>query len=222
MIELKNLTKTYGKKTVFADVNLAIPDGSFTILRGASGAGKTTLLNIIGGLEKVTTGDVIIDGQDVSQLKGKQRVDFYRHKVGFVFQGFYLQPQLTVGENIALAGIFAGIPKNKRMERVRELSEYLGIEEIIDSLPEKISGGQAERACVARAMFMRPKIILADEPTNNLDQNNADNVMKILQQIQETTGVTVVMSSHDQIVEKFATQIVGVRDGRVVLEKEMR
>lgn len=214
-IKLNNLNKSYGKKPVLFDINLEIPSGSFTMLRGVSGSGKSTLLSIIGGIEPMTSGQVIIDNQDVSQLKGKARADFYRHKIGFIFQGFYLQPQLTIGENIALMGIFAGVPKKEREKRAKELAESLGISEVLGSLPAEISGGQAERACAARAMFMNPEIILADEPTNNLDPENAKNVIEMLKQIQQETGATMIVASHDPLVEKYATQIVSIREGRV-------
>ncbi len=218
-IKLENLNKSYGKKPILFDINLEIPTGSFTMLRGVSGSGKSTLLSIIGGIEPMTSGRVLIDDQDVSQLKGKARADFYRHKIGFIFQGFYLQPQLTIGENIALMGIFAGMTKKEREARAKELAKMLGIVEVLGSLPAEISGGQAERACAARAMFMHPEIILADEPTNNLDPENAKNVIEMLKKIQQDTGATMIVASHDPLVEKYATQIIGIKDGRASEEK---
>lgn len=214
-INLNSLNKSYGKKPVLFDINLEIPTGSFTMLKGVSGSGKSTLLSIIGGIEPMTSGQVMIDNQDVSKLKGKARADFYRHKIGFIFQGFYLQPQLTIVENIALMGIFAGMPKKEREARAKELAEKLGISEVLGNLPAEVSGGQAERACAARAMFMHPEIILADEPTNNLDPENAKNVIEMLKQIQQETGATMIVASHDPLVEKYATQIVSIREGRV-------
>ena len=214
-INLNSLNKSYGKKPVLFDINLEIPTGSFTMLKGVSGSGKSTLLSIIGGIEPMTSGQVMIDNQDVSKLKGKARADFYRHKIGFIFQGFYLQPQLTIVENIALMGIFAGMPKKEREARAKELAEKLGISEVLGNLPAEVSGGRAERACAARAMFMHPEIILADEPTNNLDPENAKNVIEMLKQIQQETGATMIVASHDPLVEKYATQIVNIREGRV-------
>ena len=219
MIKLQNLNKSYGKKPVLFDINLEIPTGSFTMLRGVSGSGKSTLLSIIGGIEPATSGRVLIDEQDVSLLKGRKRADFYRHKIGFIFQGFYLQPQLTIGENIALMGTFAGMLKKEREARAKELAEMLGIDEVLDSLPAEVSGGQAERACAARAMFMNPEIILADEPTNNLDPENAKNVIEMLKKIQQDTGETMIVASHDPMVERFATQVIGIKNGRTTEEK---
>lgn len=218
-IKLRNLNKSYGKKPVLFDINLEIPTGSFTMLRGVSGSGKSTLLSIIGGIEPATSGQVIIDERDVNSLKGKARTDFYRHKIGFIFQGFYLQPQLTISENIALMGTFAGMPKKEREMRAKELAKELGIAEVLNQLPAEVSGGQAERACAARAMFMNPEIILADEPTNNLDPENAKNVIEMLRKIQKDTGATMIVASHDPMVEKFATQVVGIKDGRVSEER---
>ena len=220
-IKLEQLTKTYKKKgkLVLKDVNLEIPDHAFVMLRGVSGSGKSTLLNIIGGIEPLTSGKVEIDGRDLSELGPKARSDFYRHEIGFIFQGFYLQPQLTIGENIALMGVFAGMPKREREERARALAEDLGIAAVLDQKPAEVSGGQAERACVARAMFMYPKIILADEPTNNLDPENAKNVIEMLKKIQEETKATMIVASHDSLVEKYATQIISIKDGRVSEEK---
>lgn len=218
-IKLRNLNKSYGKKPVLFDINLEIPTGSFTMLRGVSGSGKSTLLSIIGGIEPATSGQVIIDERDVNSLKGKARTDFYRHKIGFIFQGFYLQPQLTIGENIALTGTFAGMPKKEREMRAKELAKELGITEVLNQLPAEVSGGQAERACAARAMFMNPEIILADEPTNNLDPENAKNIIEMLRKIQKDTGATMIVASHDPMMEKFATQVVGIKDGRVSEKK---
>ncbi len=219
-IKLEQLTKTYKKKgkLVLKDVNLEIPDHAFVMLRGVSGSGKSTLLNIIGGIEPLTSGKVEIDGRDLSELGPKARSDFYRHEIGFIFQGFYLQPQLTIGENIALMGVFAGMPKREREERARALAEDLGIAAVLDQKPAEVSGGQAERACVARAMFMHPKIILADEPTNNLDPENAQNVIELLKQIWQDTGATVIVASHDSMVEKYATMVVKVKEGEVSQE----
>lgn len=218
-IKLENLNKSYGKKPVLFDINLEIPTGSFTMLRGVSGSGKSTLLSIIGGIEPMTSGKVLIDGQDVNKLKGKARTDFYRHKIGFIFQGFYLQPQLTISENISLMGTFAGMPKKEREARAEKLAKELGIAEVLNQLPAEVSGGQAERACAARAMFMNPEIILADEPTNNLDPENAKNVIEMLKKIQQDTGATMIVASHDPLVEKYATQVVGIKDGQVSEEK---
>lgn len=220
-IHLKNINKSYGKKQVLSDVNLEIKTNAFVMLKGVSGSGKSTLLSIIGGIEPMSSGEVVIDGQDVSSLKGAARADFYRHKVGFIFQGFYLQPQLTIAENIALMGTFAGVPKQERRERAEKLAEDLGIVEVLDRLPAEVSGGQAERACAARALFMNPEIILADEPTNNLDPENAKNVIEMLQKIWQDTNTTMIVASHDPMVEAYASQVISVKEGKVRSEEKV-
>lgn len=211
---LRDVSKTFKtkaiNKTVLSEVNLEIPDRSFTILTGESGAGKSTLLNIIGGLELPSTGEVIIDGRNISKLSAKERTDFYRHEVGFVFQGFYLQPQLTLAENIALPGMFANVDKKTSDARVTELAQMLGIEEVLTRKPEAVSGGQVERACIARALFMRPKIILADEPTNNLDPKNAQNVVELFRAVWQQTSSTMIIASHDERMCRVADRVLHV------------
>ena len=213
---LNSVSKNFGRKNILKDVNLEIAENSFTVLKGVSGSGKSTLLNIIGGIELPTSGNIIIDNQNINNLKRKDRVNFYREKIGFIFQGFYLQPQLTVKDNIALMAIFAGISRLEREKRVYELAEKLGISEILNQLPSEISGGQAERACIARALYMSPEIILADEPTNNLDPDNAKNVIEILKKLQVEEQSTVIIATHDPMVEKYATQILSLKDGSII------
>lgn len=213
---LNSISKNFGSKNILKDINLEIAENSFTILKGVSGSGKSTLLNIIGGIESPTSGNIIIDNQNISNLKHKDRVNFYRKKIGFIFQGFYLQPQLTIRDNIALMAIFAGISRLEREKRVYELAEKLGIRETLNQLPSEISGGQAERACIARALYMSPEIILADEPTNNLDSDNAKNVIEILKTLQIEERSTIIVATHDPMVEKYATQILSLKDGSII------
>lgn len=213
---LNSISKNFGSKNILKDINLEIAENSFTILKGVSGSGKSTLLNIIGGIESPTSGNIIIDNQNINNLKYKDRVNFYRKKIGFIFQGFYLQPQLTIKDNIALMAIFAGISRLEREKRVYELAEKLGIRETLNQLPSEISGGQAERACIARALYMSPEIILADEPTNNLDPDNAKNVIEILKTLQVEEQSTVIIATHDPMVEKYATQILSLKDGSII------
>lgn len=213
---LNSISKNFGSKKILKDINLEIAENSFTILKGVSGSGKSTLLNIIGGIELPTSGNIIIDNQNINNLKRKDRVNFYRKKIGFIFQGFYLQPQLTIKDNIALMAFFAGISRLEREKRVYELAEKLGISEILNQLPSEVSGGQAERACIARALYMSPEIILADEPTNNLDPDNAKNVIEILKTLQIEERSTIIVATHDPMVEKYATQILSLKDGSII------
>lgn len=218
IIQLQNIKKHYGEKVVFQDVNLNISAGFFTVLRGESGAGKSTLLNLIGGLEMPTSGQIIVDGKDVGNLTAKDRTNFYRHEIGIIFQGSYLQPQFTLLENITLPGVFAGMPEAERKARAEQLAQMLGISDNLKYLPKEVSGGQAERACIARALLLNPKIILADEPTSNLDEDNAKTVLEILNYIRQQMGVTIIIASHSRDVLEFATQVVMVRGGTVTSE----
>lgn len=215
IIQLKNLTKQYGKKIIFQNLNLDIPASSFTVLRGESGSGKSTLLNLIGGLESPTNGEILVNGKNIQKLSKTARTDFYRHEIGIIFQGSYLQPQFSLLENITLPGIFAGVPETERISRAHSLAEMLGISANLNSLPQEVSGGQAERACIARALLLQPKIILADEPTSNLDETNAQTVLEILDSLRQQMNITVIIASHSHDVLEFATEIVTVKDGTV-------
>lgn len=218
IIQLRDIKKQYGEKIVFQDVNLSISAGFFTVLRGESGAGKSTLLDLIGGLETPTSGEIIVDEKNVANLTAKERTDFYRHEIGIIFQGSYLQPQFSLFENITLPGVFAGMPEAERKTKAEQLAGMLGITENLKFLPKEVSGGQAERSCIARALLLNPKIILADEPTSNLDEENAKTVLEILNYICKQMGVTIIIASHSRDVLEFATQVITVRGGTVTNE----
>ena len=215
LIKLSNIAKSFKDKQIFFGINLEISQGEFVLLKGDSGAGKSTLLNIIGGIEQPTVGEIIIDDKNIMKLKSKERVAFYRKVVGFIFQDFYLHPHLTVVENIALAGTFANLKKSDINKRVDLIAKTLHIETTLKQKINEISGGQAERVCIARALFMSPKIILADEPTNNLDENNAENVIKILRAITNSMKITVIISSHNPMVERYADRIIKLTNGGI-------
>lgn len=215
IVQLRDITKRYGDKVIFQDVTLSIVAGSFTVLRGESGAGKSTLLNLIGGLEAPTSGQIVVDGKDIGSLTARERTNFYRREVGIIFQGSYLQPQFTLMENITLPGVFAGVPETERKSKAKKLAQMLGITENLKFLPTEVSGGQAERACIARALLLNPKLILADEPTSNLDEKNAETVLNILNQIRQHMGITVIVASHSRDVLDFATQVVTIHDDLV-------
>lgn len=215
IIQLRNIKKQYGDKVIFQDVNFGVGAGAFVVLKGESGAGKSTLLNLIGGLEIPTGGQIIVGGKNVGQLSVKEKTDFYRHEIGVIFQGSYLQPQFSLFENITLPGVFSGINERDREKRAKELAEMFGISESLKLLPTEVSGGQAERACIARALFMSPKIILADEPTNNLDDANVEIVLNILNDLCHRLGITVIIASHSDKVLRFATQVIVIAGGMV-------
>ena len=221
IIALKDLQKAYGAQVVLQNVNLAVPAGAFVWLQGQSGAGKTTLLNLIAGLERPTAGQVLVAGQDPGAMSARERTQFYRETIGLIFQGVELEPDLSLEENIALPGVFAGMATSQLKARTEQLTQILGITEGLARRPSEVSGGQAARAAVARALILNPKIILADEPTANLDETNANLVLQLLQVVRTKLGVTVVVASHDARVLSFATQVVTVAGGQVTSENRL-
>lgn len=207
-VKLINVSKSYNNRPVLTAFSTLIKDGDFVMITGPNGSGKSTLLNIIGGIEKPDAGEVILGGKNIRGLKGKERTEFYRKYVGFIFQGFFLDPKLTIRENIALPGVFANMKKEEISERAETISKILGILDSLDKYPSETAGGHVERACIARALFLRPRVILADEPTSNLDKTSAEKVLKILQVFQEKTYTTVIVASHDDSIRPFATKLI--------------
>lgn len=219
-IEFINVSKVYKSHAVLENISFQIISGSFVVVSGESGAGKSTLLNLIGAMEEPSSGQILINGHDIWKIPPKERTNFYRREIGVIFQSSYLHPQLTLLENITLPGVFAGIDEQKRLNRAKNLAGYLGISESLNSLPSEVSGGQAERACIARALLLSPKIILADEPTANLDAENAQKVLAILNQLRQEFGVTVLVATHDILPKKFATQLINIASGKLVTTNE--
>jgi putative ABC transport system ATP-binding protein len=200
-------------------VNLSIENGEFTALVGPSGSGKTTLLQLLGCLDRPTSGRVTINGQDVSQLNRNQRADMRRGTIGFIFQFFALIPTLTAFENIEMPLLLNSHSPSEREARVRELLEAVGLADRGDSRPDQLSGGQQQRVAIARALATKPSLILADEPTANLDTANGEQVMQTMARLNQETGVTFVFATHDPRVIKFARRVVTLRDGVVVDDK---
>ena len=215
MIKLVNLSKSYNQKIVLDNVNLEIPAGTFTAISGDSGSGKSTLLNIIGGLEPPTQGDIIIDGKNIKELSRKEKINFYRKTIGIIFQGSYMDPQLTLKENITLPGVFAGVKKSIRDAKAIQLAEKLGISEQLEQLPRESSGGEIERAAIARALLLNPKIILAEEPTANLDPANSQKVLRVLRNLCSELNITIIVASHDILASNFATKILTIENNTV-------
>jgi putative ABC transport system ATP-binding protein len=218
--KIENVTRVYtvGKVETHAlrGVSLSIDKGEFTALVGPSGSGKTTLLQLIGCLDQPTTGQVFLDGQDVSRLNRDQRADIRRSKIGFVFQFFALIPTLTAYENVEMPLLLAGKSPPERRQRVLQLLESVGLSDRADHRPDQLSGGEQQRVAVARALASGPSLILADEPTANLDTANGEQVMETMMRLNRETGVTFVFATHDPRVVKFARRVVTLQDGRVV------
>lgn len=220
VIETKSLFKIYKDQTsevhAVHDVNISIEKGEFTAIVGPSGSGKTTLLNLIGGLDFPTSGNLFVDGQDISQLKPKQMIDFRLHNIGFVFQSFNLIPVLSAKENVAFVMELQGRKKKEREERAQELLESVGLGNRANSRPSKLSGGQQQRVAVARALASKPKFILADEPTANLDSKSAEKLLDMMEKLNEKENITFVFSTHDPRIMTKAKRIITLEDGRII------
>lgn len=208
-VEVKNIVKTYKSDVkVLDNVSYEFEIGKFYAIMGRSGAGKSTLLNIIGTIDSATSGEVCIQGQEVTALSEKEKAKLRSKSLGFVFQGFYLNPYLSAAENVIVPmRINPDIPAKERKDRALALLEDFGVKEQADSLPSQMSGGEQQRVCIARALANNPKIILADEPTGNLDEANEKIVFSYLKQLAEQ-GHTVIAVSHNEAVREYADEII--------------
>ncbi len=218
--KIENVTRTFKIGSVetqaLRGVNLSIQSGEFTALIGPSGSGKTTLLQLIGCLDQPTSGKVYINGKDVSRLNRNQRADMRRGTIGFIFQFFALIPTLTAYENVEMPLILIGQGAAERRKRVEELLAAVELSDRGHHRPDQLSGGQQQRVAIARALATRPALILADEPTANLDTPNGRQVMEIMTRLNQETGVTFVFATHDPRVIQYARRVVTLRDGCVV------
>jgi putative ABC transport system ATP-binding protein len=213
----ENVTRVYKIGAVetqaLRGVSLSIDSGEFAALVGPSGSGKTTLLQLLGCLDRPTSGRVLINGKDVSQLNRNQRADMRRGTIGFIFQFFALIPTLTAYENVELPLLLTGRPPAERKQRVTELLASVGLPERADHRPDQLSGGEQQRVAVARALAGSPSMILADEPTANLDTANGEAVMETMVRLNQETGVTFVFATHDPRVIQYARRVITLRDG---------
>ena len=196
-------------------VNLSIEDGEFTALVGPSGSGKTTLLQLIGLLDKPTSGQVFINGKDATRLNRNQRADLRKETIGFIFQFFALIPTLTAYENVEMPLLLNGTKPAERKARVQEMLEAVGLSDRAHHRPDQLSGGQQQRVAVARALSIRPTVVLADEPTANLDTENGKQVMDIMAKLNKETGTTFVFATHDPRVIGYANRVVTLQDGLI-------
>lgn len=224
MIQLKQVTKEYeleaGSFTALKDTDLHIARGEFVAIMGPSGSGKSTLLQLLGGLDLPTKGSITIDGVELSGLSEKERTLFRRTKVGFVFQNYQLLPMMTVAENIALSLAANKTPKAEMDAAVARLIREVNLDGKAPSFPSQLSGGQQQRVAIARALAMKPSLILADEPTGNLDRKNGQDVLQLLSRLNKEEGMTVVMVTHDRDAARTADRIITMLDGEVAKELE--
>ena len=220
IIQLEDVIKTYHigevETRALDCVSLGIEDGEFTALVGPSGSGKTTLLQLIGCLDRPDSGAVKINGQDVTRLNANQRADLRREKIGFIFQFFALVPVLNAYENVELPLLLNGVNAKERRERTLALLDAVGLVDRAEHRPDQMSGGQQQRVAIARALAPHPLLVLADEPTANLDTANGEQAMDIMRRLNEQTGTAFVFATHDPRVMAYARRVVRLRDGRVV------
>ena len=219
MIKLDNITKIFSTEEVqttsLNGVSLEVNDGEFVAIMGPSGCGKSTLLNIIGLIDTPTTGTYLLNGKDVSTLTENERTDIRKGVIGFVFQSFNLIDELNVNENVELPLLYMGVPAKERKERVLEVLRRMNMSQRGKHLPSQLSGGQQQRVAIARAVIGNPKIILADEPTGNLDSKNGLEVMELLSQL-NVEGTTVIMVTHSQHDAAYANRIINLYDGQII------
>lgn len=219
MIEIKNLKKYYklGGEIVKAvdDISFNIEDGEMLSIIGPSGSGKTTLMHILGGLDAPDDGDVIVDGENLRKFSGKKLAEYRNKKVGFVFQTFNLQPHLTALENVELPLIISGVNQKKRKEMASIALEKVGLKDRMNHKPNELSGGQRQRVSIARALVNSPKIILADEPTGNLDSKTGDMILDLLKSLNKQEGVTIIIVTHDEYVARSCDKIIQIQDGKI-------
>lgn len=223
VIEVKGLKKIYNttevKVNALNGIDLNIEEGEFTAIVGPSGSGKTTFLNMLGGLDMPTSGEIAIGGTDIRQLSSSEIIDFRLKNIGFVFQAYNLIPVLTALENVEFIMQMQGVERKEREQRAKDLLGQVGLGERVNSRPSKLSGGQQQRVAVARALASKPKFVLADEPTANLDSKSTANLLDIMEELNKKENITFVFSTHDQRVVNKARRVVTLEDGKIISDE---
>lgn len=221
-LEIRDITKSYvmGDNVVHAlrNVSLVIEKGEWISIMGPSGSGKSTLMNILGCLDRPTTGKYLLDGAEVEKLNDDQLAEERNKKIGFVFQNFNLLPRMDALNNVALPLIYAGIPKEERLKKAAHALERVGLGDRVDHRPNELSGGQRQRVAIARALVNDPTIVLADEPTGNLDSRSGEEIMDIFRELHKQ-GRTIVLVTHEPEIAEFAERVVVVRDGEIIEDR---
>jgi putative ABC transport system ATP-binding protein len=223
VIDIKDITKTYQMGQVAVEalrgVSLGVGPGEILAIMGPSGSGKSTLMNILGCLDQPSTGEYILNGQDVSRLNDNQLAEIRNHRIGFVFQTFNLLARTSALRNVMLPLIYAGVGRMEQRRRARQALEIVGLADRVDHSPTELSGGQQQRVAIARALVNTPTIILADEPTGNLDSKSGAEVMAVLQKLNREREITVVLVTHDEVIARHAQRIVHLHDGHITQDQ---
>ncbi len=223
LIEVRGLHKVYMQDTlevpVLSGIELSIGKGEVVALMGPSGSGKSTLLNVLGCLDRPTRGKYLLGGRDVSLLTRAEQAWVRLHYLGFIFQGFHLLPTASALENVALPLFYAGVDKTEREDRARALLTRVGLGERVDHRPNQLSGGQRQRVAIARALANRPRLLLADEPTGALDQHSGEEVLALLAQLHEETGLSMLIVTHDAKVARTTKRVIVLRDGQIIRDQ---
>ena len=226
VIETKNISKLYKQADLeiraLDNVSVNFKKGEFTAIVGPSGSGKTTFLNSIGGLDSPTKGQVLIDNNDITKLNSNKLIDFRLKNIGFVFQSYNLIPVLTAKENVEFIMLMQGVSKTIRDKRSKELLEAVGLQEHLNRRPNQLSGGQQQRVAVARALASKPKFVLADEPTANLDSSSTSNLLDIMYRLNNDEKMTFIFSTHDQRVIDRANRIITLEDGKIISDSNIK
>ena len=226
VIEAKAVEKNYYRGEIVIPavqgIDMTVEKGEFTAIVGPSGSGKTTFLNLISGLDTPTGGEVWLQGTLISQMTGRELSDYRRDHLGFIFQAYNLIPVLNVEENVEYVMMLQGVPKEERHERVSKILARMGLADFHDRMPPNLSGGQQQRVAIARAMVSRPALILADEPTANLDSETSESLLDMMRELNEETGMTFLFSTHDQRVVDKARRVVVREDGKTAREEEVK
>ncbi|MBQ9898085.1 MAG: ABC transporter ATP-binding protein [Ruminococcus sp.] len=222
LLEISNIEKYYGSRSNITkavdDISFSVENGEFTAIMGASGSGKTTLLNCISTIDRVTAGKIVLDGEDITRLKGRSLNKFRRDKLGFIFQDFNLLDTLTAYENIALALSIQKRPHDEIDKLVNEVAGQLGITEVLKKYPYQMSGGQKQRVASARAIVTSPKLVLADEPTGALDSKAAKMLLERFNYLNSDCGATIIMVTHDSFAASYASRVIFIKDGKIFNE----
>jgi len=224
IVSCEDVSKTYqqGKVQVPAlqEIHLRVETGGFVALAGPSGSGKTTLLNLIGGLDRPDAGRIVVSDQDYSRLTPAQMADLRLHRIGFIFQAYNLIPVLSAVENVEYVMLLQGVKNAERRRRAEEILDVVGLQGKHHSRPAELSGGQQQRVAVARAIVSNPSIVLADEPTANLDSKTGEGLLQLMRRMNQERRVTFIFSTHDRMVMDYARRLINLRDGRIVNEQD--